>query len=155
MGASFDTGTNECTALADTAGVDQTPESSRPSAGGWPLLVDDLGTTVMSFPGEQSAMADDVDEDSEPDIVRASIEPDPKTAEHDLLELIAESEGVEIEDLPSFYEQVDHFVEMLFKRPPSSESQMQLSFSYAGYRVTVNQKGEVTLLNVKRSMVDE
>jgi hypothetical protein len=32
---------------------------------------------------------------------------------------------------------------------------MQIVFSYAGSRVTVNQKGEVTLLNVKRSMAEE
>jgi hypothetical protein len=88
-------------------------------------------------------------------MVRASIDPDPRTAEHDLLALIAESEGKPIEELPSFYEQVDHLVEMLFKRPPSPESQMQIVFSYAGSRVTVNQKGEVTLLNVKRSMAEE
>jgi len=95
------------------------------------------------------------DEDDEANIVRASIEPDPGAAEHDLLELIAESEGKAIEELPPFYDQVDHFVELLFKRPPSPESQMQIAFSYAGYRVTVNQKGEVTLLNVKRSMADQ
>jgi len=99
-------------------------------------------------------MADKVEGNDETDIVRASIEPDPRTVEHDLLELIAESEGKAIDELPSFYDQVDHFVEMLFKRPPSPESQMQIAFSYAGYRVTVNQKGEVTLLNVKRSVAE-
>jgi hypothetical protein len=100
-------------------------------------------------------MTNDVAADDEADIVRASIDPDPQSAEHDLLELIAESEGKAIEELPSFYTQVDHFVEMLFEQPPSPESQMQLSFSYAGYRVTINQRGEVTLLNVKRSIDEE
>jgi hypothetical protein len=86
------------------------------------------------------------------DIVRTRIESNPATAEYDLLEIVAELEGREIEELPSFYTQVDHFVEHLFKNPPSPEAQMQIEFSYAGYRITLTQRGEVTLVNVKRTL---
>ena len=96
-------------------------------------------------------MGDDHRGPEEQDIVRRTIRPSPEHAEYDLLEVVAELEGVEIEDLPSFYDQVDHLVEMLFRKPPSSETQMQVEFSYAGYRITVDQQGNLTLLDVKKS----
>jgi len=63
-------------------------------------------------------------------IVRRKIPPDPAEAEYDFLE-------------------VDHVVERLFQRPPSSASQMEISFSYTGYRGTVDQLGDVELVEVK------
>ena len=85
-------------------------------------------------------------------VVYADISPNSHTAEYDLLEIIAELEGKEIEDLPSLYTQVDHFVETLFKDPPSPESQMEITFSYAGYRITVTQGGSVKLVPVKETI---
>jgi hypothetical protein len=90
--------------------------------------------------------------DDDQNIVRAVVVPDSATAEYDLLAIVAELEGTEIEELPEFYRQVGHFVESLFKNPPAPEAQMQLEFSYAGYRITISQRGEITLMNVKRSM---
>ncbi|WP_415381537.1 HalOD1 output domain-containing protein [Halosimplex sp. TS25] len=83
-----------------------------------------------------------------PGIVRAQIEPRSATAENEFLELIARLEGVDPTELPSLYREVDHAVENLFKRPPSSEAQMEIAFSYAGYRVTIDQRGHVRLVRV-------
>lgn len=88
------------------------------------------------------------------DIVRTRIDPDSATAEYELLRVIADLGGVDIESLPSFYEQVGHFVEMLFQRPPAPEAQMEISFSYVGYRVRVTQTGQVTVIEVKESIED-
>ena len=85
-------------------------------------------------------------------IITASIDPNPETAEYDLLAIVAELEGVEITDLPSLYDHVDHFVERLYETPPSAKAQLELSFSYAGYRITLLQGGDVTLMNVKQSI---
>ena len=107
---------------------------------------------------EDTASADDDSSEAEgedetrTDILRADIDPDPETAEYDLLELIAGVDGREIEELPPFYTQVGHFVERLFEHPPAQEAQMQIEFSYAGHRVRLNQQGQVTLLNVKNSI---
>jgi hypothetical protein len=90
-------------------------------------------------------------EDGDRNIVRTEIDPDSATAEYDLLEIVAELEATDIEELPEFYGRVGHFVELIFKEPPAPEAQMNLEFSYAGYRITINQRGEVTLMNVKRS----
>ena len=51
-------------------------------------------------------------------VVRDHITPDADTAEYDLLEIIATLEGKDIEELPSLYTQVNHFVESLFEDPP-------------------------------------
>lgn len=90
--------------------------------------------------------------DTEGEIVNAHIDPESSTAEYDLLAVIAELEGVEIEALPPLYDQVGHFVEMLFRDPPAGESQMEIGFSYAGYRVRVTSHGQVTVLSVKHSI---
>jgi hypothetical protein len=92
------------------------------------------------------------DTDGGTDIVYDTIAPIESTAEYDLLELVADLEGVEIDELPSLYTQVGHFVETLFENPPSPESQMEITFSFAGYRITVMQNGDVKLVPVKETL---
>ncbi|ELZ23583.1 hypothetical protein C475_14968 [Halosimplex carlsbadense 2-9-1] len=83
-----------------------------------------------------------------PGIVRAQIDARSETADNEFLELIARLEGVDATELPSLYHEVDHTIENLFKRPPSRDAQMEISFSYAGYRVTIDQRGNVRLVRV-------
>jgi hypothetical protein len=85
-------------------------------------------------------------------IVRRHIDPDQSTAEYDFLEIIAELEGCEIEALPSLYNEVDNVVETMFKTPPSERAQLEISFSYAGYRVRIDRTGRVELVPVKKSL---
>ncbi|MBX0285642.1 hypothetical protein EGH22_04850 [Halomicroarcula sp. F28] len=82
-------------------------------------------------------------------MVRREIAPDPETAEYDLLEILADVEGCEIEALPALYNEVEHVVETLFRTPPSPAAQMSISFSYAGYRITLDRSGTVQLVDVK------
>ena len=81
--------------------------------------------------------------------VRRQITPDPESSEYDLLEILAELEGCDIEDLPSLYNEVEHVVETLFKTPPSTAAQMSVTFSYAGYRISIDRNGTVQLVDVK------
>jgi hypothetical protein len=103
---------------------------------------------------EDHATAEGIDYRRESGIVRAQVDPNPDTAEHDLLSIIADLEGVDIEALPSLYTEADHFVEMLFKTPPSDGAQMEIAFSYVGYRITISKKGQVRLVDVKASSVE-
>ena len=96
-----------------------------------------------SDPSEQ--MADE-------DTARVRIEPNSESAEYELLAIVAELGDTDIESLPSFYEQAGHFVEMIFQNPPAPEAQMEISFSYAGYRIRITQLGQVTILKVKESI---
>lgn len=98
--------------------------------------------------------ADSMNRDEDSEIVRRQIDPDPDTAEFDFLEVVAALEDSEINELPSLYEQLSHFIEQLFENPPSSEAQMQLEFTYGGYRITLDQHGHLTLVSMQHS-VDE
>lgn len=90
----------------------------------------------------------------QPSIVVREVSTNPEDVEYELLELIAELDETEIEQLPSLYKQVDHLVEHLFRNPPVPAAQVELTFSYAGYRITIDQTGRVTVVAVKRSETD-
>jgi hypothetical protein len=92
------------------------------------------------------------DSNTHPEIYKTTIPPDSETAEYDLVELIAERNGTQIDQLPPLYTQIDHMVEQLFKNPPSPEAQVELSFSYCGSRVTLTQEGQLTIVPVKASI---
>jgi hypothetical protein len=109
-----------------------------------------LETTLVS----PSVYYVDMNDDGDPDvgIVRRRITADPEDAEVELLAVIAELEGTTEEELPSLYHELDHVIEALFGTPPSPESQLQITFSYAGYRITMDQRGSVELVKVKESL---
>lgn len=85
-------------------------------------------------------------------LVRKTIQASADTAEYDFLAIVAELEGKELDELPSLYDEVGHLIETLFQTPPSPESQFEMSFSYAGYRVTISHRGHIKLIPVKQSV---
>lgn len=73
--------------------------------------------------------------------------------EHDdptylVVETIGTLEGIESDQLPSLYETMDHMIDNLFSNPPVSKAQVQITFTYAGYRITLNQDGSATFLKI-------
>jgi len=70
---------------------------------------------------------------------------DPDDADYNIVSLVAELEGGDFDDLPSFYPEIDHFAEKLLRNPPSARAQMEIEFSYAGYRVRMDSRGQVRL----------
>lgn len=100
-------------------------------------------------------MGDDETRDvdvSENGILQFDIEPDPGNAEYDLLSVLADHEGVGMDELPSLYSVLDQLVGEMFDDPPSESAQLEMAFSYAGYRITVTQGGHVTMVPVKDSI---
>lgn len=85
-------------------------------------------------------------------LVERRISPDADSSEYDFLAIIAELEGVDITELPSLYREVDHMVEALYETPPSADAQIEIAFSYAGYRVRMDQAGSVEALKVKETV---
>jgi hypothetical protein len=67
---------------------------------------------------------------------------------YEIVEMIASLEGKSSDELPSFYDTVDHLVENVFTDPPKPEAQVRLEFTYAGYRITLNQDGSAMFLKV-------
>ena len=56
-------------------------------------------------------------------------------------EIIAELEGREVSELYPIYDQMDDVLDNIFSEPPSPEAQLQITFSYEGYRITIEQDG--------------
>ncbi|WP_459190719.1 HalOD1 output domain-containing protein [Halosimplex sp. J119] len=71
---------------------------------------------------------------------------DPASA---IAEAVAEMEGCESTDLATMYERVDHVIDHLFSTPPAPEAQIQVEFSYEGYRITVDQDGDARFVRVE------
>lgn len=61
-----------------------------------------------------------------------------------IAEAVAEIEGREPTDLAAIYGCIDHVVDHIYSDPPAPEANVEVSFDYEGYRVTVRQDGEAT-----------
>ena len=65
-----------------------------------------------------------------------------------IVETVAELEGIGSDELPSLYDTIDHVIDHVFSDPPIPEAQVQITFTYAGYRITLNQNGSATFLKI-------
>ena len=83
---------------------------------------------------------------TERQIHRRRIDPSNEEVNTALLRIVADLEECEMEELPSFWMQVDSLVDDLFSDPPSADANAQVIFTYAGYRIAVEQNGDVELL---------
>jgi len=92
--------------------------------------------------------------ETERQIRHRKVTPDPDEANRSLLRLIANLENCEVTDLPPLYERVDHLVENLFTSPPPAEAQVEIEFSYHGYRVELDQKGNASFMKLGESPTD-
>ncbi|WP_115863959.1 HalOD1 output domain-containing protein [Halorussus litoreus] len=81
-------------------------------------------------------------------IYHRKVTPDAEEANQSLLRLLANVENCEVTDLPPLYEQIDHMVEHLFTQPPPDDAQAELTFSYHGYRIELDQTGNVSLMKL-------
>ena len=85
------------------------------------------------------------DSTAEDTIVRREVEPTERQANYRVLETVAEVEGVDVTALPPMYDRVDHMLDELFSEPPAPEAQVEVTFSFHGYRITADQEGTITL----------
>lgn len=69
-------------------------------------------------------------------LARDGVEPAVQVAE-----IVADLEGTEADQLRSTYETIGDVLDHVFDRPPSPEAAVEVSFTYEGYRVTVDQDG--------------
>lgn len=86
-------------------------------------------------------MADDGATD---DGVRTSFDPDQNQPNVDITEQVAELKGVDSDELSPLYDSIDHVVDNIFSSPPDPEADVEVSFSYEGFRITVSQDGTAT-----------
>lgn len=85
-------------------------------------------------------------EDKQDEIIHRSLDTEGDNPGVQLVELIADIEDRDMLDLPNMYECADGMLDNLFSDPPAVEAQMQVVFSYTGYRITIEQTGTVKLV---------
>lgn len=78
-------------------------------------------------------------------VVHEKIDLSRSDPEVDLVEGIADLEETTPEELSPIWDCVGNMLESLSSVPSSSGAQLTLSFSYEGYRISVNQNGEALL----------
>ncbi|UPV76315.1 hypothetical protein M0R89_19320 (plasmid) [Halorussus limi] len=108
--------------------------------------------------GEDDGVSDGEGEDSESErrIRHRRITPEAEEANRSLLRLVANLENCDVTDLPPLYDQIDHMVEHLFETPPPPEAQAEIEFSYHGYRIQLDQRGNVSFMKLAdRSDLDD
>lgn len=86
------------------------------------------------------------DNTQEEEIIHRTLDTDGDNPAIQIVELVAEIEDRDMLDLANMYDCADGILDHLFSDPPASEAQMQVMFSYEGYRITIEQNGAVKLV---------
>lgn len=73
---------------------------------------------------------------------------DREDPEVDVVEVIAELEGKDQNDLSPLYGTIDHLIENLYSAPPPAAAQARIAFTYEGYRIVLNQDGHATFMKI-------
>lgn len=87
-------------------------------------------------------------DDSEMQATHWEFDVNQKDPEVDVVEIVAELEGVDTTQLSTLFRTIDNLIKQLYSQPPSPQAQMTLEFSYEGYRIRLNQDGHATFMKV-------
>ncbi|ESP88260.1 HalOD1 output domain-containing protein [Candidatus Halobonum tyrrellensis] len=87
--------------------------------------------------------------DGDEDVAYRDFETEETTPDTAVVRTVAELEGVEASELPGLYSTIDHLLDHLFSDPPADDAQARVEFTYAGYRVAVNQDGRSSFRRVE------
>lgn len=82
------------------------------------------------------------------EIVHRTLSTDDDDPAVDVAKVVAELEDVKPDELPTTYNCIDGMLDELYAEPPSPDAQMEVSFTYAGYRITVEQNGDAKFIAV-------
>lgn len=80
--------------------------------------------------------------DPESEIVHRELETNQENPAVEIAQIVAELEEKDQTDLPTIYDCIDHSIDNIFSNPPAPDAQIEVRFSYEGYRVTVEQDGD-------------
>jgi len=89
-------------------------------------------------------MSDQLDQE----IIPRELSTDTETPAVQIAEIVAELEGKDTCDLTTMYDHVDHVLEHIFSDPPVPEAQIEITFTYEGYRVSVEQDGFAEFVSI-------
>lgn len=66
-----------------------------------------------------------------------------------IAETVADIEETDTTELATIHECIDGVLINIFSTPPSPDAQMEVTFSYEGYRVTIEQDGTATFVKTE------
>lgn len=82
------------------------------------------------------------------EIIHRELETTREAPGSQVAEIVAELEHTDPRDLESVWKCIDNLLEPLFSAPPSPDAQVEITFSYEGYRITVEQDGTAQFVQV-------
>lgn len=85
-------------------------------------------------------------DDSGNEIVHRELDTDREQPAIAIVETVAELKGKEVDELTTMWGCMDGVLDHVFSDPPSPEAQVEIAFSYEGYRITVDQDGMATVI---------
>jgi hypothetical protein len=75
------------------------------------------------------------------EIVHDELDKDRNEPAVQIVEVVASLEETDQDELKPIYDQIDHVLSHIFSNPPDEEAQIEITFTYENYRVTVEQNG--------------
>jgi hypothetical protein len=75
------------------------------------------------------------------EIVHRKLDPERDDPAIGIVEIVADLDDTEPAELTSIWGCLDHVLDEISSNPPASEAQLEITFSYEGYRITVEQNG--------------
>lgn len=85
-------------------------------------------------------------DDSGNEIVHRELDTEREQPAIAIVETVAELKGKEVDELTTMWGCMDGVLDHVFSDPPSPEAQVEIAFSYEGYRITVDQDGMATVI---------
>lgn len=84
----------------------------------------------------------------EESIVHERLDVDRQEPAVQVAEIVASLDGKDQTELSPVYDQIDHVLTHIFSNPPDPGAQVEISFTYEGYRITVEQNGRARFVDV-------
>ena len=82
------------------------------------------------------------------EVVVRQLDADANDPALEVAEIVAELEGADAARLQPTYDQLDHVLDHLFSTPPAPEAEIEITFTYEGYRITVEQNGRAEFVKL-------
>jgi hypothetical protein len=81
-------------------------------------------------------------------IVHRDLEVDGPEPATQIAEHVSALSGRDVESLESTWDTFGHVVDDIFEDPPAAHAQVQVTFTYEGYRITIEQDGHAKFVPV-------
>ena len=82
-----------------------------------------------------------MNETQDDEIIHRELDTTRDSPSAEIAEIVADLEDTDSDELASVWRCIDDMLTSLFSDPPSPDAQLVVTFSYEGYRITVEQNG--------------